>query len=825
MNKSKVKDLARRALAPFPGVKRLGKRCVQYAGYLLSDEKIKSEGTLERLTPQDGFEYYFGYYDKCPWDADDRRVIALKVKKTWESPAPLQPGELVLIDTADGNRIQSVATVHAWNVQQGCMAQWLGPDFKSRLLFNDFRDGRYCSVIYDARAMREERVLPLPVYDVSKDGSFALSLDFSRLHRLRPGYGYANLPEETAKDRCPDQPCIWRMALSDGRVTPLFKYADFASFEPDPSMAGAEHKVNHLMISPGGRRFMVLHRWFKDGLKHTRLVTANTDGTGLYNLSDDGFASHCCWKNDREILSYLRKAATGEHYYLMTDQTRAFRQLWPALTSDGHCTYSPDGTRVVTDTYPNRKRLASVYVCSDETGAVQRMARVFSPLKYHGDCRCDLHPRWNRAGDRLCIDSVHEGLRGLYVIPVPADAPLPGSQAPQGSGRSLKAMIKRNKAVFKVASALKRVPYPFLSGWMRLSHARHGVDRRRVFFSSYDGTLYNDNPRAVAEALHALDPSVKIQFRLNGRGQRDARVPDYVEKLPQLSLSTLRAMATARVIVTNAGMKRWMRKFPDQFYVQTWHGDRGFKKIRLDLDPKNKYFLYESKRIDLAVSGSDFASRVFRSGMGVKGDILETGCPRNDVLLNPPEGLAERVRQTLGIVEGARVLMYAPTFRESTSHSRQDADLSLEKVRRTLERATGEKWLCITRSHEVARGIRSDAQMDVSAWPEPGELLLIADLLITDYSSIGGDFMLLNRPVIYYQPDRRAYDAERGLYFDPDASPLLVAHDEASLLRLLEGPLDGRESCRAALDYFGCRETGHAARDVAERILRELDRG
>ena len=817
-----IENLAKRVLEPFPGVKRAGKHAYQLAGYLLSSEKIKSEGELRRVTPDDGYEYYFGYYDKCPWDADDRRMIALRAKRTWKSPAPAEPAELALIDTANGNSVVILASVSAWNVQQGCMAQWLGPDFRRYILFNDFRDGAYCSVIYDTAEMREARRLPLPVYDVSRDGCFALSLDFSRLHRLRPGYGYSNLPDATAGQLCPDAPCVWRMELADERVTPILKYTDFAAFEPDASMAGAEHKVNHLMISPDGSRFMALHRWFQRGRKRTRLVTANCDGTALYNLSDDGFASHCCWKNDREILSFLRKRTTGDHYYLMKDRSREYRLLWPQLRTDGHCTYSPDGSRVVTDTYPDHRRLASVYVCADDTNRAQRIARVFSPLRYRDDCRCDLHPRWNRRGDAVCIDSVHEGRRGLYVMPVPAGAPEAKSLEQGPSKPSLKARIKGNPVLFKLAAGLQKLPYPLFSGWMRLCHRLRGVDANRVLFSSYDGRLYNDNPRAVAEALHAVAPDVRIQFRLNGRGMAAPDVPDWVEKLPRMGFRTLREMATAKVIVTNAGMKVWMRKFPDQYYVQTWHGDRGFKKIRLDLDPKDPYFLAESGRIDLGVSGSRFATGVFRTGMGAKGEVLECGCPRNDLLLKNPPEVAARARETLGIAPDKRVLMYAPTFRTGTSGSVQDAGLSLEEVREALIRATGEDWVCITRGHIDSRGIRSDAQMDVSAYPEPSELLLISDMLITDYSSIGGDFMLLNRPVIYYQPDIADYDVERGLYFDPDASPLLVAHTRQALLKLLSAPIDGPANCKAVLDFFGTTETGRASQAVAEKVAEQL---
>lgn len=271
-------------------------------------------------------------------------MIAIKVRQTYKIVAPKEPGEVVLVDTQNGNKILKVGITHSWNVQQSCMAQWLGPDFKSRLIYNDYRDGRYCSVVFNVEQMKEERVLPRPGYDVARDGSFALSLDFNRLHRMRPGYGYSNeQPDRTKGVLCPDECCIWKMDIPSGKVTELLKYTDMAAFEPDGSMSGAEHKVNHLMISPNGKRFMVLHRWYQNGKKHTRLVTCNIDKTDMYNLSDDVFVSHCYWKNDKEILSFLRKKDTGDHYYLMKDKSQEYQLLWPELNTDGHCSYSPDG--------------------------------------------------------------------------------------------------------------------------------------------------------------------------------------------------------------------------------------------------------------------------------------------------------------------------------------------------------------------------------------------------------------------------------------------------------------------------------------------------
>lgn len=396
-----------------PKIKKVIKRLYQLLMYSVSP-KIKAEGNIKRISPKDGMEYFFGYYDKSPWDASDRYMLCLRAKQTYKSPAPAESAEIILFDTHDNNSYKVLGKTNSWNVQQGCMLQWLGPDYSERIIYNDFRDGKYCSVILNLKT-NDEKILEMPVYSVASDGSFALTLDFSRLHSFRKGYGYSNLPDPTNQEKCPDVPCIWYIDLISGEVKPLLKYTDFANFEPRPEMKDAVHKVNHIMLNPSGNRFMVLHRWFQNSRKYTRLITADIDGTSLYNLSDEDMVSHCCWKNDREILAYAKKNGKNG-YYLMEDLSNNFIQMWPDLISDGHPSFSPDGTKVVTDTYPDRTRLSSIYCMNGDT--VKRIARVFTPFKYDNEVRCDLHPRWNRKGTEICFDSVFEGQRGLYTVSV-----------------------------------------------------------------------------------------------------------------------------------------------------------------------------------------------------------------------------------------------------------------------------------------------------------------------------------------------------------------------------------------------------------------------
>ena len=338
-------------LNKYPGIKKYIKRGYQLVMYAISP-KIKSEGDIVCVSPNDGAEYFFGYYDKSSWDATGRYMLCMRAKDTWSEPDPLGEAEILLFDlnlnVNDKDYCRVLGKTHTWNVQQGCMAQWLGPDYSSKIIYNDLREGKYCSVIFEV-ATGKERVLPMPVYTVSTDGKTALSLDFSRLHSLRLGYGYAELPEKTKGIALPDETCIWKMDIETGEVTELLKYTDFANFQPRYEMQeeGSVHKVNHLMLSPNGKRFMVLYRWFVGQRKYTRLITCNVDGSDMYVLSDDDMVSHCYWKNDEEIIAFERKKEYGPGFYLMKDKTQEWTHIWPQLSNDGHPSYCPTDNTLV----------------------------------------------------------------------------------------------------------------------------------------------------------------------------------------------------------------------------------------------------------------------------------------------------------------------------------------------------------------------------------------------------------------------------------------------------------------------------------------------
>lgn len=421
-----IEQKANYFLNRYPKIKKVTKRIYQLGMYAISP-KIKSEGDIVRISPNDkNHEYFFGYYDKSPWDITDRYVLCLRAKDTWSDVSPKEKADIIIIDTKkkcnERDRIRKIAETRAWNVQQACMLQWLGSDCQSRIIYNDYRNGKLVAVILDIKSGKE-KIIDMPVYTVSADGKTALTLDFSRLYNLRPGYGYYNVEEKTKGIGLPDSTAIWRIDLESGVITPLLSYRDFYEFQPRSEMTDANtvHKVNHLMLSPDGKRFMVLYRWFNGQRKYTRLITCDVDGNNMYLLSDDDMVSHCYWKNNKAILAFENKKGSGTGYYLMLDKTQKYIHCWPQLSGDGHPSYSPDGSRIVTDSYPDRARVQYLRIMdgkNERNNDVRVVAKVFSPFKYDNDTRCDLHPRWNRAGDKICFDSVFEGHRGLYSVKV-----------------------------------------------------------------------------------------------------------------------------------------------------------------------------------------------------------------------------------------------------------------------------------------------------------------------------------------------------------------------------------------------------------------------
>ena len=395
---------------------------------------------------------------------------------------------------------------------------------------------------------------------------------------------------------------------------------------------------------------------------------------------------------------------------------------------------------------------------------------------------------------------------------------------------AIKNKLKKNRKLYLIISPVFGM---YRNSLMRMARLTRGIDGNKAVFCAFDSRSYNDNPRYISEELHRLRPETEIVWLFRDVKEAKAKydIPDYVKCYNPIEKDGVREMATAKVLVDNFNKRSYLKfRFPQQVYVQTWHGDRAFKKVGYD-NPGQYTYLIEEK-CALCVCGSDYGERQYRSAFRYKGEVMKKGYPRNDILVrnDPEEEIA--LRKKMGLDLNTKYLIFAPTFRDvaSKDHLAQRMPIDLKRVLATLERTTGETWKCLVRTHYMSYGLSMDDTSEkfipMTDYPEMAELLRVSDAMITDYSSCAGDYALMRRPIWLYQDDIADYTGNnRGLYFNMEDSPYWVASTPEELDRLIEAttPEKAEKNCDDILEFYGTNETGQSARLVAEYIVSKLD--
>lgn len=372
---------------------------------------------------------WFGYYDKTPFSGDDNKILAMAMTypKDWSKKAsqfPVRVGWFDWSEVVSGKtEFHVFGETASWSWQQGCMLQWFPKDADRLVLYNWFVEGRYGCVVQDVFTGDVERSYDLPVYAVDSAGRRAVTVNFSRLERLRSGYGYFNLPDETASQACPEEDGIWQVNLETGTHELLLSLREIADFQSLCSMVGVPHYVNHLLFSPNGNRVVFLHLWVPEGGRRNRLMLYDFDDRSLHVLDDAAVASHFNWLSDERLICFRYPQQGDRGYYVYTlgsNYTVQCERMQAMPVDDGHPSLSPSGGGLLTDTYPDRAGEQAIYVYSVSEKTLLKRNCVFSPFRYRGPLRCDLHPRWDRTGSRICFDSTERGRRMLYVLELAA---------------------------------------------------------------------------------------------------------------------------------------------------------------------------------------------------------------------------------------------------------------------------------------------------------------------------------------------------------------------------------------------------------------------
>lgn len=355
--------------------------------------------------------------------------------------------------------------------------------------------------------------------------------------------------------------------------------------------------------------------------------------------------------------------------------------------------------------------------------------------------------------------------------------------------------------------------------------------RKTILFLSYYGAQYGCNPKYLSEYLVKEHPKWNVCWGFTDT-QAHSSVP--VRKVQFPSVRFFYELATCQVFVANYRMPEYYKRRKGQLYVQTWHSSLRLKAIEADAQSSlSEHYIqmakHDSKQISFLLSGCEKSTEIFRRAFWYDGKILPSGTPRMDIFFSENVEAKRRIKQTLGINDHSRVVLYAPTFRENKKQNVFNIDLT--ELVDGFQRKWGGEWTVLIRLHphlrnNVGTWAKSSVSVrDVTAYDDIQELLYVSDVVISDYSSLVFDFAQTRRPCFLFTPDLKEYLVkERNLYFNLEDLPFPIIRNNEDLVSIING-FNERDYClqiNSFLKKVGSYETGHACENVYQAILDHL---
>ena len=307
------------------------------------------------------------------------------------------------------------------------------------------------------------------------------------------------------------------------------------------------------------------------------------------------------------------------------------------------------------------------------------------------------------------------------------------------------------------------------------------TDNNLVLFVSFMGKSFNDSPKSIYDYMQ--DNSEYSKYRCIWAFEDPAKFPD----LKTVKIDTpayFKTALKAKYWITNTNIERGLRfKKKGQKYLNTWHGI-ALKYIGNDVAGRNDF---NFDTVDHLCVCGDYDEKVYKTAFRAKeSSYLRCGLPRNEELWNIKEKRKDDIRKKLNIPTDKKVILYAPTWRESTDGGKSyeiKPPIHFELWKKEL----GDKYVVLFRAHHQTTKVLGvqydDFVREASSYPAVNDLMIAADILITDYSAIAFDYSILCRPIFCYAYDYDTYLAERGTYFQIDEKyPNKVCQTEDELL-------------------------------------------
>lgn len=359
------------------------------------------------------------------------------------------------------------------------------------------------------------------------------------------------------------------------------------------------------------------------------------------------------------------------------------------------------------------------------------------------------------------------------------------------------------------------------------------IKQNKIVFCNFNGNGFGESPKYIAQELINQGMKYDLVWIVRKELMNYCQLPLDIRPAIKGSIKSFFELATAKIWIYSSRQPNYIKKRKNQYYIQTWHGAPALKKIEKDaeasLDP---IYIYnakkDSQKIDLFLSNSKYFTNLVKRSFWYNGDILECGFPKNDALLTADRHLRSKVNKKFDIKSNARIVLYAPTFR--SNKNMENYNIDIDKCLVSLSLRFGGDWIFMVRLHPNEQDhpfqiLNNKKIINASLYDDTQELLSVADVVITDYSSLMFDFALTKRPVFLYTPDINEYMKERNFYFDLHDLPFPIAKCNDSLFNNIQ-KFEEQEyllKIDSFLKNIGCLENGNASEIVVDRIIKIIE--
>lgn len=360
------------------------------------------------------YHIYRGYYDLRYMDSKGELILChrLPVKAHTNRDTKCEIGYYDLKKL----EFTKLAETNAWCWQQGSRLRWY-PENAKWVMFNDVSDDSYCTRIVDIETQNDVKKIDYPIYDISSDCKWGISLNYSRLQRLRPGYGYNYFEDKTLNQNAPSDDGLYLIDIENNKPTLIVSLKELA----DKINNGSQyvHYLNHVSIAPDNNHFIFFHIYTKIGEKRwgTVLYVYSVKDSAYYAIEKVDRVSHYCWIDNENMMVTCHRE-DGSEYYATYNVLNGEKRILDidGLGVDGHPNRLGDGELFITDTYPQQKSIQYIELFKESSRKVTKIAELYHDYRMRGEQRCDLHPSVEDDGRYVAVDTTYHGGRRSIVI-------------------------------------------------------------------------------------------------------------------------------------------------------------------------------------------------------------------------------------------------------------------------------------------------------------------------------------------------------------------------------------------------------------------------